>query len=145
MVIKRIWSLYVFLQEFLCLQIYSGFKVIEAGIVFTGNFRLLFGNYMVVIQTLFTNLFTDCDKWLVSSYFKWIVTGATRGTGNAHSFQNTWFYSLWGVHDSTHSLYIHYRICQSKELCLRTNDCIVLDLFYYSVWLVRCNGYNIDE
>ena len=25
--------------------------------------------------------------------------------GNAHSFRNTWFHSLWGVHDFTQSLY----------------------------------------
>ena len=44
-----------------------------------GNFRLVFGNYIDVIQTLFTNLtplvshmlnglFTNCDIWRVSSY-----------------------------------------------------------------------------
>ena len=36
------------------------------------------------------------------------MTGATNGAGNAHSFWNTWFHSLWGVHDFTHSLYIHH-------------------------------------
>ena len=43
-----------FLQN--SLYSYSGLKVIEAGIFFTENSRLLFGDYMVVIQTLFTNL-----------------------------------------------------------------------------------------
>ena len=35
------------------------------------------------------------------------MTGATCGAGNAHSYRNAWFYSRWGVHDFTHSLYIH--------------------------------------
>ena len=29
-----------------------------------------------------------------------------------YSFWNTLFHSLWGVHDFTHSFYIHYWICQ---------------------------------
>ena len=53
----------------------------------------------------------DCSiSWLL-----FMITGATRGSGNAHSFRNTWFHSLWGVYDFTHSLYLHYRICQSKD------------------------------
>ena len=58
-------------------------------------------------------LFTSCDIWLVSIYFGWIVMDATCGTGNDHSFRNTWFHSLWGVPDFTHSLDMHYRMCQS--------------------------------
>ena len=41
--------------------------------------------------------------------FGWIVTGATWSAGNAHSFRNTWFHSLWGVHDFTPGISpIHY-------------------------------------
>ena len=93
---------------------------------------LHFGNSMVVTQTLFTNLTPLCYiclmicsmtvtydwSWLVSSCFDEIVTGATCGAGIAHSFRNTWFHSLWGVHDFTHSLYIYivyYWICQFKD------------------------------
>ena len=43
------------------------------------------------------------------------MTGTTCGAGNTHSFRYTGFHTLWGVHDFTHSLYIHYRICQSKD------------------------------
>ena len=74
---------------------------------------------MVVIQTLFTNLtplnglFTNCDICLVSRYLGVIVTGATCGAGNAHS--GHLFHPLWGVHDFTHSLYIHYIISQFKD------------------------------
>ena len=53
-------------------------------------------------------LFSNCGIWLASRY---IVTGATCGAGNAHSFWNIWFYSHWRVHDLTQSvilLYIHY-------------------------------------
>ena len=32
-----------------------------------------------------------------------------------HSFRNTWFHSLWGVHDFTHSLYIQYGVCQYMD------------------------------
>ena len=94
-----------------------------------------------------------------------IVTGATCGAGNAHSFRNTWFHSFWGVHDFTpfgefmtspplgsswfhplwgghdftHSLYIHYTICQSKDfvyglmilVCLPGLVCFVVDLFLF--------------
>ena len=44
-----------------------------------------------------------------------IVIGATCGAGNSHSFWKTWFHSLWGVHNFTHLLYIHYIICQIKD------------------------------
>ena len=52
------------------------------------------------------------------------VTGAPRGAGNAHSFRNTRFHSLWGVHDFTHSFYIHYILLHLSVLglCLRIND-----------------------
>ena len=81
-----------------------------------GTSRLLLGNYMVIIHTLFTNLtllWHIC--WRVYSTtvtFDWFavfflnVTGATCGAGNAHSFWNTWLHSLWDVHYFTHSLYI---------------------------------------
>ena len=32
-----------------------------------------------------------------------------------HSFRSTWFHSLWGVHDFTHALYIHYIVCQYTD------------------------------
>ena len=41
----------------------------------------------------------------ISSCLGYIVTGATCGEGNAHSFRNTWFHTLW-VHDFTNSLHI---------------------------------------
>ena len=52
--------------------------------------------------------------------------GATCGAGNAHYFRNTWFHSLWGVHDFTHSLYIYiyYRICQSKDYVYGLMTCL---------------------
>ena len=64
---------------------------------------------------MLNGLISDCDIWLVYSYFASIVTDATCWTGNAHSFRNNWFQSLWGVHDSTYSLYmyIHFIICRS--------------------------------
>ena len=103
----RVCSKYeVFL--FICM-IYSGFKVIEAGIFFmeTSDYfsEILWSSYW------FTNLTLLCH--ICSSCFASIVTGATCGAGNVHSFRNTCFHSLWGVHDFTRSLYIHYRICQS--------------------------------
>ena len=85
-------------------------------------FRKFYGRHTDLVHKFDTSLshmlngmFTKCDIWLVSSYFAWIVTGATCGAGNAHSFRNTRFHSLWGVHDFTHSLYIqiiYYGICQ---------------------------------
>ena len=106
-----------------------------------GNFRLLFGNSMVVIQTLFTNLTPLCHIcWMVClltmtysmtsfqlfgvNRARWIVAVATRGARNAHSFRKTWFHSLRGVHDFTHSLYIHYVWLNLSVLwlCLRIND-----------------------
>ena len=74
-----------------------------------------------------------------------IVTGATCGVGNAHSFRNTWFHSLWGVHDFTHSLYIYINIYIAEFvsfmtmftdynwlLCRDYSDCFVSDLFHRS-------------
>ena len=53
-------------EDFSDQRIYSGFKVIEACVFFLhGNFRLLFGNYMVVIHTLFTNLTPLCHICLM--------------------------------------------------------------------------------
>ena len=76
--------------------------------ILRGNFCLLFGNYIIFItdivhkidtsvsHIMLKGLFTNCYTWLISSCF-----------GYAHYFRNTWFHSLWGVHDFTHSLYIH--------------------------------------
>ena len=67
-----------------------------------------------------------------------LVTGARCGAGNAHSFRNTWLHSLWGVHDFTHSFYIHYTMYQSKDYVYRlmtglfawiSLDSFVVDLF----------------
>ena len=81
------------------------------------------------VSHMLKGLFTNCDTWLVSSYFAWIVEGATCETASAHSFRNTWFHSRWGVHDFTRALYIHYRICLC--LYLRINDDrFVWDLSY---------------
>ena len=53
-----------------------------------------------------------------------IVMGATFAAGNAHSFRNTRFHSLWGVHEFTHSFYIHYISLNLSVLglCLQIND-----------------------
>ena len=81
------------------------------------TFRLLFANYTVVIQTLYTNVTLLCHIiiWLVSNYCVRVVTLVTCEAENIHSFRNTWFHSLQGVHDFTHSLYLLYRICQSMD------------------------------
>ena len=70
-------------------------------------------------KTFNNNIFSSYRLWLVSSYFDLIVMGATWGARNAHSFRNTWFHSLWGVYEYTHSVYIHYIICQSKDYVYR--------------------------
>ena len=89
--------------------------------------------------------------WYMTGYqlFMCIVMGDTCGAGNAHSFRNTWFQSLWGVHDFTHSLYIHYRICQSWDyVSLSQTYCmhyvvilsyldISVQLFDYTIWLLE--------
>ena len=67
------------------------------------------------VSHMLKGLFNSCDIWLVSSYFVYIVTGATCGAGNAQSFRKTWFHSVLGVHDFTHSLYMHSGICKSKD------------------------------
>ena len=60
---------------------------------------------------------TDDDRDDAGKQFiKWIVTGATCETGNAHSFRNTWF------HDFTHSLVYALLNLSVLELCLRLND-----------------------
>ena len=79
------------------------------------------------VSHMLNGLFTNCDIRLVSSYLVWIVTGATCGAENSHSFRNTWLLSLWGVHD----LPIHYILLNLSvlALCLRINDWFVcLDL-----------------
>ena len=91
---------------------------------------LHFGKSMVAIQTLFTNLTPLCHICLMSCSltvtFDWFPVALSKSwrvphvrqeleAGIAHSFRNTWFHSLWGVHDFTHSLciYIVYVwICQ---------------------------------
>ena len=86
-----------------------------------GNFRLLFGNYMVVIQSLFTNLtplghicWMVCSLTVTYDWFPVIWRRSWRvhmwDRKCSHSFRNTWFHSLWGVHDFTHSLYIYIYI-----------------------------------
>ena len=75
------------------------------------------------------------DWFPVSLCASWQVPHA----GNSHSFPNTWLHYLWGVHDFIHSLYIHYRICQS--------DCFVLDMvtlkhMTWNIWLIRYIHYK---
>ena len=81
-----------------------------------GNFRLLFGNAMVVIQTLLTNLTPLCRIcWRVGSptvTYDWFPVILRKSC-------------LWG--DFTHSLYIHYRMWFFAWISL---DCFVVDLFY---------------
>ena len=78
-----------------------------------------------------------------------IVTGATCRAGNAHDLQNTWFHSLWGVHDFTHSLYIHYILLNLSVLglCLRINywfvylklsNSFITNLFYFIKGFTEC-------
>ena len=106
-------------------RIYFGLKVIEAGYSsrkLQTTFRKFYGHTDFLhtcdtsVSHLLKGLFTKCDIWLISSK-NLIVTGATCVAWNAHSFQNTWFHYLWGVHDCTHSFYtcIHYRICQFTD------------------------------
>ena len=103
-------------------RFYSSFKLIRAGYS-SQKLQTAFRNSMVVIQTFWhvcvtyvEGSFTNIDM-TGFQYFEWMVTGATCGAGNAHSFQNTWFHCLWVVHDFTHSLYmlIHYRVWQSWD------------------------------
>ena len=100
-------------------RIYSGFKVIEAGIFFT--------------ETSDSTSYRPCSQiWLFCvTHIKGFVHQPWHMTGfqlfwvnrddchmqakNSHPFRNTWFHSVWGVHDFTHSLYIHCRICQSWD------------------------------
>ena len=76
------------------------------------NFRLFLRNAMAVNSMV---LFAELTHRLVSSYSQWIMTGATCVAGNAHSFRNIWFHSLWAVHDFTCSLYIF--IFSDSEQC----------------------------
>ena len=104
----------VFLFHSWCLGLFE-IEVIEAGIFFTETSdyfsEILWSSCRPCSQiwhlyvTYAEGLFTNCDIWLVS----------TCVAGNGRSFRNTWFHSLWGVHDFTHSLYMHYIICQSKD------------------------------
>ena len=89
------------------------------------NLVLILGNSMVVIQTLFTNLTLLCHicwrvcsptvtcDWFPANFLSksWRVPPV--GAGNAHYFRNNWIHSVWGIHDFTHSLYIHYIMFQS--------------------------------
>ena len=45
----------------------------------------------------------------------YIVSWRVPHVGQEMLFRNTRLRSLWGVHDFTHSLYIHYCICQSLD------------------------------
>ena len=99
-----------------------------------GNFRLLFGNSMVVIQTLFTNLIPLCHyvewsvHWLTVTYdwFPVVLSKSWRVShvgqemltlSGTHDFTPFFF---WGVYDFTHSIYIYivyYWSCQFKDYC----------------------------
>ena len=103
-----------------------------------GNFRLLFVNYMVVIHTLFTNLTQRCHICWRVVHQLWHTTGfqlcCSKPWRVPHVGQEILtlsgtpdFTSFWGVHDFTHSLYIHYILLNLTVLglCLRVNDWFV--------------------
>ena len=80
----------------------------------------LYGRHTSLVHTFDTSvsqmlkgLFTNYDKWLVCSYYL-IVTGATCVAGNAQLIisRTPHFIPFRVVNDFTHSLYIHYIICQ---------------------------------
>ena len=104
---------------------------------------LHFGSSMVAIQTLFTNLTPLCHICLMicslTMTYDWFPVVLCKSWRVLCSFRNTWFHSLWGVHDFTHSLYIcivHVWICQFNDyvdwlmtlVCL--SGCFVSDLFH---------------
>ena len=105
--------------------------------------------------TLFTNLKLPCHIcWRVCSpsvtyyWFPVILYESWYGAANAHSFRKTWFDSIWGVHDLTHSLYVHYIIYQSQDYVyvLMTGlfawiSQIALSLTYFIVYIpyYTCN------
>ena len=77
---------------------------------------------------MFNRLFTNCDIRLVSSYLGYIVAGATcHDVGQEMLTLSGTPDSLWGFHDSTHSLYIHYILLNLSVLgpCVRINDWFV--------------------
>ena len=130
----------------LCSKYLFWFKSYWSRDILHENFKLLFRNYMVVIRTLFTNLTLLCHIcWkvcsptvtrLFSSYLG--INRATCWAGNSHSFQNTWFHSLWGVHGFTHYVFelmplvclsgLVWLLCLVLILSLQTNIYYV-DLF----------------
>ena len=82
------------------------------------TFRQFYGRHTHLVHKFDTSLshmleglFTNCDTWLVSIF--WVNRdGCRMWAGYVHSFLNTWLPPIWRVHDFTHSLYIHYWICQ---------------------------------
>ena len=64
-------------------------------ICWEGTFRQSYGRHTNLDQFCVTYVEGFGDTWLGSSCFGYIVTGATCGAGNAHSFRNTWFHPLW--------------------------------------------------
>ena len=92
------------------------------------------------------NLAYTSDENVILLQFKvhlwnYIVTGATCGAGNAQSFRNTWFHSICGVRDVSHSLYQHYRICRHSECVYGLMTLIQLHIYYPHVnpetWSVK--------
>ena len=82
------------------------------------------------VSHMLKSLFTNCYIWLFFSYFELIVQGATCGTGNAHSFLNTWFHSLCGVHDFTK---VHLQCFNLTGKYLYSSlivQCVVQSIYY---------------
>ena len=93
-------------------QGYSSQKLHCSRDILHGNFRLLLRNYMVAIHTyvshMLKGLFTNCDTWLVSLFWK-IVTGATCGAQHWKSdIQQLWFENPLS-HDDKRGLQVNER------------------------------------
>ena len=123
-------------------------KLLKQGILH-GNFRLLFGilwsSYIPCsqISLLCDICWRVCSPAVAYDWFPVIFVnreGATRGTGNAHSFRNTWFtdfgeFMISPIHcilENLSVLGLCLRINDSGSLACVSLDCFVLDLFYYS-------------
>ena len=96
------------------------------------------------------DLFIECDISLVFSYFGVNRNMCQKWIRNVHSFWNTLFHFLCGVHDFTHSLYILHRLCQSKDYVygLMTQVCLlglVWLLYLYRTYFIILGLLKIDH
>ena len=84
---------------------------------FYGHHKNLVHKFDTSVSHMLKGLFNNCDIWLVSSYFSesWRVPHL----GQDMLFRNTWFHSLWWVHDLFQPfiihVYIYYIICQPSD------------------------------